>query len=132
MVQTQPIPVDFVTASQTVAPSVAWNAADCDGDGVTNGDEVADGTDPNDPVILTASQIVTPSAAWETLDCDGDLAWPTAMKLLMERILKTLVILIQQVKLQTLPQHGRLDCDGDGVTNGDEIADGTDPKMNVT
>ncbi|MEZ4875551.1 MAG: thrombospondin type 3 repeat-containing protein [Flavobacteriaceae bacterium] len=26
----------------------AWLDADCDGDGVTNGDEVADGTDPLD------------------------------------------------------------------------------------
>ncbi len=25
-----------------------WNGADCDGDGITNGDEVAGGSDPND------------------------------------------------------------------------------------
>ena len=37
---------DYVVSSQTVATSAAWNAADCDSDGVTNGDEVTDGTDP--------------------------------------------------------------------------------------
>ena len=47
--------------------------ADCDGDGVTNGTEVADGTNPNDPCsLLIASQTVTPDAAWGTLDCDND------------------------------------------------------------
>ena len=37
---------DYVVSSQTVATSAAWNAADCDSDGVTNGDEVTDGNGP--------------------------------------------------------------------------------------
>ena len=53
-VQTQPILVGFCKPQvKTVAPSAAWNAADCDGDGVTNGDEAASGTDPQDFVIIT-------------------------------------------------------------------------------
>jgi gliding motility-associated-like protein len=82
-------------ASQTVTPSAAWGALDCDNDGLTNdqellggtdplnpdtdgdgvldGTEVVDGTDANDPCdLLIASQTVTPSAAWGALDCDGD------------------------------------------------------------
>ena len=30
-------------------PTAEWNALDCDGDGVSNGDEVTNGTDPLDP-----------------------------------------------------------------------------------
>jgi hypothetical protein len=37
---------NFVLAHQTATTSVAWNAADCDNDGVTNADELTDGTDP--------------------------------------------------------------------------------------
>jgi len=56
-----------------VAPSAGWNSADCDGDGVTNEDEINDGTDPNDPCSLdVASQTVTPDASWSASDCDGD------------------------------------------------------------
>lgn len=36
----------FVLANQNVAPDAAWLAADCDSDGVSNGDEVVAGTDP--------------------------------------------------------------------------------------
>lgn len=39
-------PCDFVLASATETPSSAWDAADCDSDGVSNGQEVIDGTDP--------------------------------------------------------------------------------------
>ncbi|MEZ4858823.1 MAG: thrombospondin type 3 repeat-containing protein [Flavobacteriaceae bacterium] len=43
-------------------PSQVWNDTDCDGDGVTNGDEVADGTDPLDQCDLVwTSQTVPPS-----------------------------------------------------------------------
>ena len=67
---------DLSTVSQ------AWLDADCDGDGVTNGDEIdpdgdgtpgPNGTDPNDPCSLwLTDQTVTPSIAWFDLDCDGD------------------------------------------------------------
>ncbi|MEZ4890263.1 MAG: thrombospondin type 3 repeat-containing protein [Crocinitomicaceae bacterium] len=41
----------------------AWTNGDCDGDGVTNGDELTDGTNPLDPCsFVVASQTVAPSA----------------------------------------------------------------------
>ena len=56
--------------------------ADCDGDGVTNGDEIdpdgdgtsgPDGTDWNNPCDFTASDITLPQGGdWDAADCDGD------------------------------------------------------------
>ena len=97
----------FVLASQTVAPSTAWNTADCDGDGVTNAQEKTDATDPLNP------------------DTDGDgvtdgkeKADKTNPKVPCEFISVS----------QTLPksaQWNTTDCDGDGLTNGFEISRGT-------
>ena len=46
---------------------------DCDGDGVTNGQETTDGTDSNNPCeAKLSSQSLTPSNEWKLLDCDTD------------------------------------------------------------
>lgn len=46
---------------------------DSDGDGVTDGDEASDSTNPNDLCsFILASQTVAPSATWESTDCDFD------------------------------------------------------------
>ena len=51
------------------------------------------------------------------------------MRSLMEPILRILVIMWREVRpTTTTTTWNDLDCDGDGVTNGDEIADGTDPQ----
>jgi gliding motility-associated-like protein len=62
------------TATVTVTVTPANNAlADTDGDGVTDAQEIADGTDPNDGCsYVVASRTLTPTAAWEALDCDAD------------------------------------------------------------
>ena len=77
-------PCSFNSVDQNLAQvSAAWLAADCDGDGVTNGEEVdpdgdgtpgPNGTDPNDPCEfdLALQDFAGVSAAWLTTDCDGD------------------------------------------------------------
>jgi len=150
-------PCDFILTSQTVAPSATWNNADCDndgltngeeltgiddpttpnnpngytsdplvvdtdGDGVTDGDEAGDGTDPNNPCdLIIASQTVAPNAAWNSADCDTD-------GLTNEEELTG-------VDDPTTPNNPNgnttdplvIDTDGDGVTDGDEAGDTTDP-----
>jgi gliding motility-associated-like protein len=123
-------PCDLLIASQTVTPSAAWGALDCDNDGLTNdeeltggtdplnpdsdgdgvldGTEVLDGTDANNPCdLLIASQTVTPSAAWGDLDCDNDG-------------------LTNDEELTGGTDPLNPDSDGDGVLDGTEVADGTD------
>jgi gliding motility-associated-like protein len=51
-------------ADQSVAPSQAWLDADCDGDGLTNGEEIAGGSDPLDPC--------------DPNSCDTDISIPQA------------------------------------------------------
>ena len=40
---------DFSLNCNTSTPTSEWNALDCDGDTVSNGDEMTNGTDPSDP-----------------------------------------------------------------------------------
>ena len=63
----------YNAASVTLARSAAWNNADCDGDGVTNGTEITNGTDPKDGCSYNAASVtLARSAAWNATDCDGD------------------------------------------------------------
>jgi gliding motility-associated-like protein len=78
---------DGVTNEQEIIDGTDPLKADTDGDGVIDGKEKTDGTDPKDSCkFILASQTLAPSTAWNTADCDGD-----------------------------------------GVTNAQEKADGTDP-----
>ena len=119
----------FVVTHQTATTSAAWNTADCDSDGVTNAQEVIDGTNPlkadsdGDGVkdgtektdgtdgkdackFVLAHQTVATSTAWNTADCDGD---GTTNR--------------QEVVNNTDPLVG--DTDGDGVLDPQENLDGT-------
>jgi len=98
---------------------------DSDGDGVTDGQEAIDGTDPNENCdYLLASQTVTPDAAWNIMDCDND-------GLTNEEE----VTGIDDPSTPADP-NGNItdpqnpDSDGDGVTDGQEAIDGTDPNNN--
>ena len=122
----------FIQAHQTVATSTTWNAADCDGDGTTNRQEILNNTDPligdtdgdgvldpqeildgtnknNSCEFLLAHQTLAPSAAWNTSDCDNDG-----------------VTNAQEKADGTNPL--KADTDGDGVIDGKEKTDTTDAK----
>ena len=102
-------------------------AADCDGDGVPNGIETADGTNPNNPCdYLTAHQTLTVGPSWVNADCDGD-GYTNGVELGMGYDVKN------PCSFPFMAQNASpsanwisLDCDGDGVTNGNEIQSGTD------
>ena len=82
---------------------------DCDGDGVSNGREIIDGTNPLDQCSFRLVSVsLTPSANWLAADCDNDGLTNG-----------------REVILGTDPLNP--DTDGDGVLDGTEVADGTNP-----
>ena len=107
-----------------------WQAADCDGDGVTNGQEIIDGTNPLDPCdyLIASQDPTTTTTTWNDLDCDGD-----GVTNGQEIIDGTNpqdpcdYLIASQDPTTTTTTWNDLDCDGDGVTNGQEIIDGTNP-----
>ena len=104
---------------------------DSDGDGVLDGTEIVDGTDPNDACDFTQGSITLPIDEGNlSADCDGD-GVPNGQ----ETIDGTdpsdpCDYLILNQDITVTPEWLALDCDGDGVTNGTEINDGTDPLSN--
>jgi gliding motility-associated-like protein len=134
----------------TVIPCISIPTSDCDGDGVTNGQEVVDGTSPTDPCsLLIASQTVVPSAVWNDADCDNDGS--TNGEEIVNGIdplnpdtdgdgvidgteiadatnaLDPCSLLIASQTVTPSIAWNNADCDNDGSTNGQEITDGTDP-----
>jgi gliding motility-associated-like protein len=124
-----PLPVQCDTAMViiTVTPCLSNPILDCDGDGVTNGDELADGTDPSNPCsfVLTSSS-VTPSADWLNSDCDEDGVTNGEELNDGTNPLDPCEYDSTSITLPQLDQWLNADCDGDGVTNTDELEDGTD------
>ena len=128
---------------------VATSITDCDGDGVTNADEIngpdgipgtADDTDPNNPCDYNASQITL--VATSITDCDGDgvtnadeINGPDGAVGGGDGTDPTDPCDFNASQI-TVVATSSTDCDGDGVTNADEIngpdgipgtADDTDP-----
>lgn len=125
-------PCDFELLSQTLTPAPMWFNLDCDGDWLTNGEELAagtlilnpdtdgdgvvdgtemnDGTDPLNPCSYLAihQNILPPALAWAQLDCDSD-GLPNSA----------------EQNIGTDPQNP--DTDGDGVSDGQEESDGSNP-----
>jgi gliding motility-associated-like protein len=102
-------PCSFVFASQTVTPSSAWNNLDCDNDGLSNGGEIAAGTDPTNP----------------DTDGDGVLDGTEVTDGTNPTDPCSFVFASQTVTPSTA--WNNLDCDNDGLTNGQEAGAGTDP-----
>ena len=115
-----------------------WQAADCDGDGVTNGQEILDGTDPYDFCDYDPlnQDYTTTSTSYQDADCDGDGVTngdeidPDNNGIDEGNGTDPFDPCDYVIADQTLPPTGAwndADCDGDGVTNGDEVISGTDP-----
>ncbi|TYB70473.1 tandem-95 repeat protein, partial [Bizionia saleffrena] len=101
---------ETTTVTITVAPE-----PDTDGDGVLDGTEVANGTDPNDPCDYNIEDITLPITA--TTDCDNDG--------LMDAEEINGPDGDPNTPDGTDPTNP--DTDGDGVLDGTEVANGTDP-----
>ena len=123
---------DVITTAPDVSDPnyVIWAAADCDGDGLSNGTEIATGTDPNDPCDYDASaqNINNVSPLWLAADCDGDgVSNGTEINDGTNPQNPCDYLIVNQDI--TIVDAGWLDadCDGDGEDNGTELTNGTDP-----
>ncbi|WP_036585628.1 hypothetical protein, partial [Nonlabens ulvanivorans] len=70
-------PCVFTAGSTADTSNPIWQAADCDGDGETNGTEDMNGSDPTDPCDVSGTATVPDVsdenyAVWAAADCDGD------------------------------------------------------------
>ena len=99
----------YILAHQTLATSSAWNLGDCDGDGVTNSQEILNNTDPLDG------------------DTDGDGVVDTQENIDGTDRANACDFTISNQTLATSSAWNLGDCDGDGVTNSQEILNNTDP-----
>ncbi len=101
---------------------------DCDGDGVSNGREITDGTDAGDSCsLIFTSQDVIAITSWNGADCDGDGVTNGQEVIDGTDPTDMCAFVAANVTLATQPIWNNSDCDGDGVKNGQEIIDGTDP-----
>ena len=99
-----------------------WSAADCDGDGVTNGQETIDFTDPYDDCDFETDSIT--ETVTSTEDCDGDGV--TNEDEYADETDPNDACDYEEVSITEIVISSE-DCDGDGVTNDFEYTDGTDP-----
>ena len=112
----------------TVSPCLSNPSLDCDGDGVTNGNEILNGTDPANPCSFEiASVTLTPSVEWINNDCDQDGVTNGDEITDGTNPLDPCELDTASITLPQLTTWLNADCDGDGVTNGTEILNGTDP-----
>jgi gliding motility-associated-like protein len=100
----------FNASSISLVTSLSWNSGDCDGDGVSNRVEVLDATDLFNTCDFDPEHAYLPKqSGWFDADCDSD-GLSNSNELLNET------------------EAGVLDSDGDGVKDGIEINDKTNPK----
>ena len=98
---------------------------DSDGDSVLDSQELIDGTDPNDVCDYNeASFTGNVTNDWYNANCDGDVS-PNECD--PDPFDECNFDLNCAWNNQQTDEWNALDCDGDGVSNGDEMANDTDP-----
>ncbi|ASO07432.1 T9SS type B sorting domain-containing protein [Arenibacter algicola] len=117
-------------SNSTVTVEVFINrSVDSDGDGVTDGQEVIDETDPLDICsYILANASLEPSADWNTADCDGDGVTNADEATDGTDGQDSCSFVLASASQAPSTAWNAEDCDGDGVTNGQETTDGTDPQ----
>jgi hypothetical protein len=97
-----------------VSTNAIWSAADCDGDGFTNGAEATTGSDPYNPASTPTTDTDGDGVADVTDSAPNDPCLP-AQSAGYTGYVSTNAI------------WSAADCDGDGFTNGAEATAGSDP-----
>ena len=104
------------------------NLLDCDGDGVNNGTEAVDGTDPFNPCnYVQLSVNMAQGGLWAQADCDGDGVRNSSENNDLTNVFDPCSYIASSITLTPSASWNLLDCDGDGVINGTEAANGTNP-----
>ena len=103
--------------------SSRWKSLDCDGDGVLNGDERIDNTDPRNACSYNIDSITIGITA--LIDCDGDGVLDSTE--IYDDDTNPFNSCSLNINNITLVVSSRDDCDGDGVTNEKEDIDNTNP-----
>ena len=117
-----------VTAVTDATDTTGCNILDSDGDGVLDDQEIADGTDPNNPCDFEIASITeTQTGAYLVADCDGDGVTNGTEITDGTNPEDPCDFIDASITLALSGDYLISDCDGDGVTNGTEITDGTNP-----
>ena len=126
-----PLPIECINDTLFVvvnACSISDPLDDCDGDGVTNGQEVIDGTSGINPCDFILANVTSiPSAAWLAADCDGDGVTNGQEIVDGTDPLDPCDFVLASATVTPGVAWDTADCDGDGITNEDEVTDGTSP-----
>ncbi len=115
-------PCDLILTNQDVSPGTAWLNADCDNDGLTNGEETSGTDDPSTPANPNGN-VTDPLNP----DSDGDGVTDGDEAIDATNPNDPCDYLATSVTLTPGNMWSAEDCDGDGITNGEEFTNGSDP-----
>jgi hypothetical protein len=142
---------NFIIKDQELAPSLTWSSDDCDQDGLSNGDEIKNKTNPlssdsdGDGVLdkvelddktnptnacefLLVNQKLTPSTDWNKSDCDLDGVSNGVEKTNLTNPLDADSDddgVNDGLEISNKTNALKPDTDGDGVIDGVEVKNGT-------